>query len=63
MNIPVNLTIGDGAFWYCTALVTVTLPTSLTSIGNGAFNACPSLDAASRAGIATRSILWPGFTF
>ena len=51
MNIPVNLTIGDGAFWYCTALVTVTLPTSLTSIGEYAFFGCPNLDAASRARI------------
>jgi len=32
--------IGDGAFWYCESLQSVTIPDSVTSIGNRAFEGC-----------------------
>jgi titin len=35
--------IGDGAFAYCTALVSVAIPDSVISIGTGVFTACTSL--------------------
>ena len=36
--------IGDYAFWVC-SLDSVTIPTGVTSIGNGAFGCCASLDS------------------
>jgi hypothetical protein len=36
--------IGDSAFYFCSALKTVTLPSRLTSLGANAFNACPLLE-------------------
>ncbi|MDY5075443.1 MAG: leucine-rich repeat domain-containing protein [Paludibacteraceae bacterium] len=35
--------IGDGAFYYCSALTSITLPNSVTSIGTYAFEYCSSL--------------------
>ena len=32
--------IGKGAFYSCTSLTSITLPTSLTSIGDAAFSNC-----------------------
>ena len=32
--------IGESAFSYCSSLTSVTIPTSVTSIGNGAFSCC-----------------------
>ena len=37
--------IGGGAFQYCTALESVTLPEGLTSIGGGAFQYCTALES------------------
>ena len=43
-SIPDSVTsIGDYAFYYCTALTSVTIPDSVTSIGDGAFYHCTSL--------------------
>ena len=36
--------IGDGTFSQCTALKSVTLPTTITSIGNFAFDGCAALE-------------------
>ena len=42
--IPRGVTsIGDGAFYYCTGLTSVTIPDSVTSIGYGAFAYCTEL--------------------
>ena len=42
--IPDDVTaIGDGAFFYCTGLTTVTIPASVTSIGMNAFQGCTGL--------------------
>jgi hypothetical protein len=35
--------IGDGAFWGCSSLTSVTIPDSVTSIGYGAFYGCSGL--------------------
>ena len=35
--------IGDGAFWSCTRLITITIPESVISIGDDAFCHCESL--------------------
>jgi hypothetical protein len=51
--------IGDGAFWGCSSLTSVTIPDSVTSIGKGAFNSCSSLtsvtipDSVTTIGMAT----------
>ncbi|MGM9606882.1 MAG: leucine-rich repeat domain-containing protein, partial [Oscillospiraceae bacterium] len=37
--------IGNGAFYYCSALASVTLPERLESIGNGAFYGCSNLES------------------
>ena len=36
-------TIGQGAFYNCTSLTSITIPASVTSIDSGAFNGCTSL--------------------
>ncbi|SFO46276.1 leucine-rich repeat domain-containing protein [Prevotella sp. tf2-5] len=42
--IPDDVTaIGDGAFFYCTGLTTVTIPASVTNIGMNAFQGCTGL--------------------
>ena len=42
--IPNSVTsIGDEAFWCCTALTSVTIPNSVTSIGSWAFHYCTGL--------------------
>ncbi|MDE7248053.1 MAG: leucine-rich repeat domain-containing protein, partial [Lachnospiraceae bacterium] len=33
----------DKAFWYCTALQTITLPSAVTYLGHGAFAGCSGL--------------------
>ena len=35
--------IGDGAFYYCSGLTSVTIPNSVTSIGGSAFTGCSRL--------------------
>ena len=40
--------ICDGAFSWCTSLQSVTIPNSVTKIGNGAFFFCTHLDEPSR---------------
>ena len=43
-DVPEGVTcIGDGAFYYCPVLRTITLPKSVTSIGSYAFSMCESL--------------------
>ncbi len=43
-NIPDGVTsIGDGAFYYCFSLTSITMPNSVTSIGSDAFSFCTSL--------------------
>jgi hypothetical protein len=37
--------IGNGAFYFCTSLTSITIPNSVTSIGTGPFAACTSLTA------------------
>ena len=41
--IEVSLTIDEGAFYYCTSLSSVALPSGLTTIGSGTFNSCEAL--------------------
>ena len=44
VNIPEGVTsIGDGAFWGCTDLTTVTIPKSVKTIGVHAFRSCKCL--------------------
>src|ERR1017187_9020974 len=44
-GMPVNA-IGNGAFYQCTNLTSVTIPASVTSIGHGAFAFCGTLISA-----------------
>jgi hypothetical protein len=46
-------TIGDYAFFYCTALTAVTIPGSVTTIGNEAFFYCTALTAVTIPGSVT----------
>ena len=41
-GVPVT-TIGDKAFYYCTRISLVKLPSTVNKIGNGAFDGCSSL--------------------
>lgn len=41
-GVPVT-TIGDKAFYYCTRISSVKLPSTVNKIGNGAFDGCSSL--------------------
>ena len=44
--IPDSVTsIGDGAFWDCSSLLSVTVPDSVSSIGGSAFYGCSSLQS------------------
>ncbi|MGN0208677.1 MAG: leucine-rich repeat protein, partial [Paludibacteraceae bacterium] len=44
VSLPEGLTsIGDGAFWECSALTSIILPNSVTTIGGDAFSGCSSL--------------------
>jgi len=50
-TIPDSVTsIGDSAFYQCTALTSVNIPDSVTSIGDEAFCACDSLTAINVSG-------------
>ncbi len=43
-TIPNSVTsIGEGAFWGCTGLISITIPNSVTSIGISAFSNCTGL--------------------
>ena len=42
-NKPVT-SVGDGAFYYCTRIISVTIPDSVTSIGDNAFYNCAGLE-------------------
>ena len=42
--MPESVTnIGEGAFWGCESLTSITIPESVTSIGSGTFNGCSGL--------------------
>ena len=45
--------IPDAAFWRCAGLPAVTLPASLTSIGNGSFGGCEGLTSVTIPGGVT----------
>jgi hypothetical protein len=47
------VSIGEGAFDFCTSLVSVTIPASVTSIGDGAFELCTSLVSVTIPGSVT----------
>lgn len=53
-TIPGSVTsIGDYAFWSCSALTSITIPSSVTSIGNFAFYECKELTSAAIPGNVT----------
>ena len=44
MTLPAGITeIGDGAFWGCSGLTSLTLYAGITEIGSEAFNDCSGL--------------------
>ena len=45
--------IGNGAFWGCSSLTSITIPEGVTSIGNGAFSGCSGLNKIYYGGNAT----------
>ena len=48
ITLPKGMTsIGDNAFWGCTALTSVSLPEGMTSIGSYAFSGCAALTSIS----------------
>ena len=57
VNVPPGtIAIQDGAFSGCTALESITFPTSLETIGNDAFSGCTSLVEAKLAHTQVMSI-------
>jgi hypothetical protein len=54
--------IGDGAFYDCSGLTSIMIPTSITSIGSDAFAYCTSLASISIPGSGT-SIGWEAFNW
>ena len=57
MQIPQSVTIlGTGAFYTCSALESVVLPSSLTNIGDRTFNGCCHLSAVYYLGSSCPSL-------